>query len=420
MTTGGNTGGSTGTAGTSSTGGSRNTGGSAGMGGSTKSDAGPLLPDPCVEAKTCPIGVWTNVTPAGMDPRDLAPTANAFGPGAIVADPAHPTDLYVGGSKSGLWKSTDYGNTWKALSKDVPDAARGVTIAVAGTSPATVWGAGYNDIWKSTDGGLTFTQTKLSVSLYSFQVDPNDPTHLISGLHEADGVYESTDGGTSWKNVSGPGFPSGGVSWYPFFVKTAAPATSRTTWFAIAQNGASAIMTSDAGAHWAIPTGLNGLNHPHGNAQMFQSGNSLFVGGVGGPGQGVYRSTDLGTSWARVDSGMKPEAVVWGSAKNVYAMYAWACANCDLGTNFEIAALPGTTWTATATPRVETRAEQCGGDVRRHPPHFYRRDVVARPLALHRAVGAFSTQSALGRGGTGSENAAELVWLDTGKPRPYA
>ena len=182
----------------------------------TNKDAGVRLPpDPCIEAKTCPVGVWTNVTPAGMDAADLAPTANAFGPGAVVADPAHPSDLYVGGSKSGVWKSSDYGFTWKALSKSVPDAPRGVTIAVGGTTPATVWGAGYNEIWKSIDGGMTFTKTQLSVSLYSLQVDPNDPTHLISGLHEADGVYESTDGGIVWKNVSGTGFPGGGVSWYP-------------------------------------------------------------------------------------------------------------------------------------------------------------------------------------------------------------
>src|SRR6266436_6155163 len=71
-TTGGNTGGNTGTAGTSNAGGSRNTGGSAGTGGSTKLDAGSMTdaarlpPDPCIASGTCPLGVWTNVTPAGM------------------------------------------------------------------------------------------------------------------------------------------------------------------------------------------------------------------------------------------------------------------------------------------------------------------------------------------------------------------
>jgi hypothetical protein len=339
----------TGSAGASSGAGGGGSGGSSNTGGSNV-DAGPRPPDPCVEAGACPIGVWTNVTPPGMDPSDLAPAANAFGPGAIVADPAHPGDLYVGGSASGLWKSSDYGFTWTPLSNKVPNAPRGVTIAVAGTTPATIWGAGYNDIFKSTDGGTTFTETKLDVSLYSLKVDPNDPTHLISGLHEADGVYESTDGGATWKNVSGTGFPTGGVSWYPDFVDAGDAAKTRSTWFAIAQNGASAIMTRDGGAHWTIPTGLNGLNHPHGNSQMFQSGTSLFVAGVGGPGQGVYRSADLGMSWSRVDSGKAPEAIVWGTASKVYAMYAWACSNCDLGTNFEVADLPGTSWSAQTVP----------------------------------------------------------------------
>jgi photosystem II stability/assembly factor-like uncharacterized protein len=292
------------------------------------------------------------VTPSGLDPSDLSPAANAFGPGSVVADPARPSDLYVGGSASGLWKSTDYGATWNKIAgtTDVPNAPRGVVIAVAGTTPATIWAAGYNEIHKSTDGGLTFTKTPLSVSLYSLGVDPNDPTHLISGLHEADGVYESTDGGATWHSASGSGFPSGGISWYPFFVDTGSAMTTRTTWFAIAQDGASAIMTSDGGAHWKIPSGLDGLNHPHGNARLFQSGSTLFVAGIGGPGQGVYRSTDLGTSWSRVDSGSKPEGLVWGSSKNVYAMYAWACSDCNLGTNYELSPLPGATWTDGTVP----------------------------------------------------------------------
>jgi hypothetical protein len=197
---------------------------------------------------------------------------------------------------------------------------------------------------------VTFTSTNLSVSLYSLKVDPNDPTHLISGLHEADGVYESTDGGTTWDPKNGSGFPSGSKSWYPDFINTGNAATTRTTWFAIGQDGGSACMTNDGGATWHIPTGLSGLNHPHGNSQMYQNGNTLFAAGVGGPGQGIYRSTDLGVNWSRVDSGKTPEAVVWGTPKNVYAMYAWACSNCNLGTNFEIAPQPGTTWTATSVP----------------------------------------------------------------------
>jgi photosystem II stability/assembly factor-like uncharacterized protein len=314
-------------------------------------DVGPLPPDPCVAAGTCPPGVWVNVTPPDMPAAVLRPTANVFGPGSIVGDPARPADLYVGGSSAGLWKSSDYGNTWTRINDTLPDVPRGVVIAVAGTTPATIWAAGYNTIYKSVDDGATFVQTTLTVSLYSLKVDPNDPTHLISGLHEADGIVESSDGGASWRPVGGTGFPSGGVSWYPTFVDTGNAATTRRTWFAIAQNGASAVMTADQGATWTIPPGVEGLQHPHGNSQIFQSGSTLFVAGTNGPdGQGVYRSTDLGASWAHVDSGQTPEAVVWGTAKTVYAMYAWACAGCDLGTQFETAPQPGTTWSTSSVP----------------------------------------------------------------------
>jgi hypothetical protein len=311
---------------------------------------GPTPRDPCVGAGTCPPGVWINVTPADMPAVDLGPTTGAFGPGSIAGDPARPSDLYVGGSKSGLWKSSDYGNTWKQLSTQTPDTARGMVIAVAGSTPATVWVAGYNVLFKSVDGGVTFQKLNQTISLYSLKIDPNDNNHLVSGLHEVDGVAESTDGGTTWRMAGRTGFPTGGVSWYPFFIDTGDPATTRKTWLAYAQNGASPIVTRDGGATWTIPDGIKGLQHPHGNAQIFQSGSALFVAGIAGPGQGVYRSTDLGRTFARVDSGQSQEAIVWGTPKNVYAMYAWACSNCNVGTMFEMAPQPGTSWSKVPVP----------------------------------------------------------------------
>lgn len=72
----------------------------------------------------------------------------------------------------------------------------------------------------------------------------------------------------------------------------------------------------------------------------------------------MYRSPDLGESWTRV-SGDMPEAVVWGTPDNVYAMWSWACSNCDLGTIFLSAAKPGTTWSAPIeTPGLDIGASQ--------------------------------------------------------------
>ncbi|MCE9579154.1 MAG: hypothetical protein K8W52_38885 [Deltaproteobacteria bacterium] len=302
-----------------------------------------LPPDPCIAAGTCPAGTWINVTPIEM-------TVPEFGPGPVVADPRHPTDLYTAGGGAGVWRSTDYGNTWTQINQDIGYVPMGMVLAVAGTEPATVLIAGNKVLHRSTDGGQTFTDlpNDLPAELYSLAIDPADDQHLVSGLHEADGVVESTDGGATWTRVDGATFPPGGKSWYPFFLDTGDPATTRTSWFAIAQDGGTPVVTRDGGAHWATPPGLEGLTHAHGNAQIFQRGMRVFVPGVGGPGDGVYRSDDGGATFARVRDGVY--SVAWGTATDVYAMWGWACAGCDLGARFATAPLPGDTWTAPATP----------------------------------------------------------------------
>jgi hypothetical protein len=301
-------------------------------------------PDPCIAAGTCAPGVWVNVTPPNM-------TIPEFGPGPIVADPARPSDLYVAGGGAGAWKSTDYGNTWTQINTDIPYVPMGLVVAVAGTTPATVWIAGYKVLFKSIDGGASFSMlaNDLPAELYSLAVDPNDSTHLVSGLHEADGIVESIDGGTTWSSVAGTDFPTGGISWYPFFIDTGSTTTTRTTWLAIAQDGGSVAITHDGGGSWAIPSGISGLQHAHGNAQIFQTGDTILVPGIAGPAQGVYRSDDRGGSFHKILDGSY--SVAWGTTTNAYAMWGWACANCNLGASFSASPLPATdTWTKPDVP----------------------------------------------------------------------
>ena len=323
------------------------TGGSAGKGSAGAGGAVELTP-----AQGTP-GVWEEVTSPDMDPMLFS---DGFGIGNIVTDPARPTDIYAGGYGS-IWKSTDYGLTWSKLDSqpNPPSLALGHVLAVAGTTPATLWMANINGaehVFKSTDGGLTFTLTGSiaeqpdAASLYSIVVDPNDPTHLLSGLHEQDKVLESSDGGQSWHFVSGTGWPAGGKSWFPYFVESGDAAKTRKTWIAIGQDGGSAVMTTDAGATWTKPKGLEGLQHPHGGTGFYQDAAALFFAGVQGPeGDGVYRSTDSGANWARVTPGSG--GVVWGTPKNLYVMWGWACAGCGIdegGPQYQTAPQPGTTW----------------------------------------------------------------------------
>jgi hypothetical protein len=346
-------------AGGNNSGGGTNTAGSGQTSAGTSSGGVPVFnPDPVYPtepAKGTP-GVWENVTNQGMD-------LSAFGVGNIVADRVHPNELYVGGYGS-LWKSIDYGLTWNKLDSkpNPPSLALGHVVAVAGTTPPTVWVAnvlGPQFVFRSRDGGLTFTLTGAvpempdAQSFYSLEVDPNDPNHLITGLHERDGVLESTDAGDTWHFVNGSGWPSGGVSWFIYFVKTDSPETTRKTWFAIAQGGGAGAITRDGGKTWKVAEGLAKAEHPHGNASLFQNGDSLFVAGIyGSAGNGVFRSTDLGDTFTRVTEGTL--GLVWGSDKKIYTGWAWACGGCDAGPDgpsFKEADLPdGENWTAVKTP----------------------------------------------------------------------
>jgi hypothetical protein len=62
----------------------------------------------------------------------------------------------------------------------------------------------------------------------------------------------------------------------------------------------------------------------------------------------VYRSADAGLSFDRVVEGDK--GIAWGSDDNVYAMWGWACASCDLGAGFTTSALPGDAWSMPEVP----------------------------------------------------------------------
>ncbi len=272
-----------------------------------------------------------------------------------MTDPITPNDLYMGAGSAGIWKSTDYGNTWALLHEGFGYVPQGLCVAVLPSEPRTILigdTCGCGKVHKSTDGGASFTTVGggLPSDLYSFAVDPYDGGHLISGFHEASGIAESTDAGDTWHVVEGTGLPTGGVSWFPSFIDTGVAASTASTWIAIAQNTGSAVITHDGGTVWTVPTGLDGVVHPHGEAQIFQRGEKLFVPGGGGGGDGVFVSTNWGESFTlSPDTG--PAAIAWGTPNHVYSMYGWSCFGCAIDPNFQVGSKDGDSWTRPGVPK---------------------------------------------------------------------
>jgi photosystem II stability/assembly factor-like uncharacterized protein len=274
-----------------------------------------------------------------------------------------PSDVYAFICQAGVWKSTDYGGTWshvstgagaKELETGKPWGA-GIDSNPCrdpATPPVlyTFSGAGATGFWRSTDGGVNWTRLLLPSNGngdpqdgYSVDVDPYDGKHVLVGYHEAPGLSESSDGGSTWRIVK----TTAGVSTFYFFVDTGDATTTRRTWLGLGQSG-SLVRTADAGATW---TTVNSLQHAHGCAQIFQAGGGvLYLGGTNGSeGTGIYRSTDYGVTLHKVMDGQSNGVVA--SAKNIYSSWGWASATGVGDPNVRrTARAAGMPWTQMSTP----------------------------------------------------------------------
>lgn len=125
-----------------------------------------------------------------------------------VMHPDSSETLYAGFEN--VWKSTDGGYNWSRLS-DFPGTATLVALALSPSEPdSTIYCASYTNIYKTNDGGVNWVNIKngLPVTvayMTSIAVDANNPEHVwvtFSGYSKGNKVYESNDGGTTWTNIS--------------------------------------------------------------------------------------------------------------------------------------------------------------------------------------------------------------------------
>ncbi len=139
---------------------------------------------------------------------------------AVSGVPSQPNVFYIGVCNGGVWKTNDYGHTWKPIFDDQPTGSIGA-IAVAPSDPNIVYvasGEGLHrpdlsvgdGIYKSTDAGKTWTHLGLrdGQQIPGLAVDPRDPNKVFAavaghpyGPNTERGVYRSTDGGQNFQKV---------------------------------------------------------------------------------------------------------------------------------------------------------------------------------------------------------------------------
>ncbi len=152
--------------------------------------------------------------------RSIGPIAGSGRITDIAVPKGKPYTIYASAGSGGVWKTTNNGTTWEPIWDDAPSNAVG-DIAVSDSDPNIIWvGAGENNcrwwtysgtgVYKSTDAGKTWTHMGLSDTHTTGRIviDPKNPDIVYVGamghIHTRNkerGLFKTTDGGKTWKKV---------------------------------------------------------------------------------------------------------------------------------------------------------------------------------------------------------------------------
>jgi photosystem II stability/assembly factor-like uncharacterized protein len=221
----------------------------------------------------------------GLQWRGIGPAAT----GGRIADiavsrtPGQPSTIYVATATGGLFKSVNEGVSFAPIFDHAGGMMSIGAVAVAPSDPRVVWvGTGEADnrqssswgdgVYKSLNGGLTWTKMGLTETRHigKIIVDPVDPNTVwvaavghLWGSNGERGVYKTTDGGATWKKILYKDENTGAID-------LAIDPRDRNVMF----------------------------------ATLYQRQRKGWGFDGGGPGSGLYRTTDGGVSWTEMTNGL--------------------------------------------------------------------------------------------------------------------
>jgi photosystem II stability/assembly factor-like uncharacterized protein len=207
---------------------------------------------------------------------------------AVAGIANQPETYYFGGVSGGVWKTTDSGQTWIPLSDKESFSSVG-SIAVAESDPNVIYvGSGEacirgnithgDGVWKSTDGGKTWKNMGLkdTQSIGRVIVDPRNPNNVLVaalghayGSNAERGLFRSTDGGQNWEKVLYKDDKTGAID------------------VAFDPHNSSIVFA----ALWEV------IRKP-------------WTLSSGGPGSGLYKSNDGGKTWKHLEGNGLPSGIL--------------------------------------------------------------------------------------------------------------
>jgi len=198
---------------------------------------------------------------------------------AVAGVTSQPNVFYFGATGGGVWKTTDGGNNWDPISDEFFKTGSVGAIGISESDPNVIYvGMGESPIrgnvshgdgvYKSTDAGKTWKHTGLADTrqISRVRVHPRNPDIVyvgalghVFGPNEERGVFRSTDGGKNWQKVL----------------------------YRSPKAGATDLILD--------PTNPNTIY-----AAMWEVYRQPWTLESGGPGSGIFKSTDTGDTWTEI------------------------------------------------------------------------------------------------------------------------
>jgi photosystem II stability/assembly factor-like uncharacterized protein len=235
-----------------------------------------------IAASTQDVALISPEQLSGIHARSIGPAVTGGRITDLAVHPDHRATIYVATASGGIWKSTNMGQQWTPIFDDQPVSTFG-DIAISPSNPDILYaGTGEQNNRQSTSWG--------------------------------NGVYRSDDGGTTWRHLGLEGTRHvGRIRVHPTDPDIAWVAGLGNLWDANAERGV--FRTTDGGETWekvlyvdewtgAVDLDVDTSNPDVLYAATYQRMRKAWGFNGGGPGSGIWKSTDGGSSWTDLTNGL--------------------------------------------------------------------------------------------------------------------